>query len=294
MYKKDLFCGYGEYRSETPFDFSKHSSIGCGGSSIIGFFPNSVEELVSLISRLQSEGFSYRVVGNMTNVLPTDRQTETVVVCTKDLNDVHACKSGVYALAGCSSWKLLKKCMEYKRTGLEFLTGIPCSLGGALFMNAGAAGIYLSEFVDSVTVLRSGKLLTLSKEECGYAYKKSVFMQNGDVIVGGKFALQEGDEETIQERTAYFSMRRSHLPKGKSMGCVFKNPKNGFAGEYLEKCGLKGFRIGGARISEEHANFIINDGGATEAEIKMLIALMKNAVFAQYNIVLEEEIRYLD
>lgn len=294
MYKKDLFCEYGKYRSETPFDFSKHSSIGCGGSSTIGFFPSSVEELVSLIARLQSDGLSYRVVGNMTNVLPTDRQTQTVIVCTKDLDAVHACKSGVYALAGCSSGKLLKECLQLKKTGLEFLTGVPCSLGGALYMNAGAAGVYVSEFVESVTVLRLGKLLNLSKEECGYAYKKSVFMQNEDIIIGGKLALKAGSEETIRERIGYFSMRRAHLPKGKSMGCVFKNPTGGFAGEYVEKCGLKGFRIGGARISEKHANFIINDGGATEGEIKTLISLMKNAVFAQYNVVLEEEICYLD
>ena len=293
MYK-NFFYGYEEYLSERPFDLSKHSSIGCGGKATVGFFPRTVEELVSLITRLKTDGFPYLVVGNMTNILPTDRDTEKVIVCTKELNAIHPCKEGVYALAGATSGQLLKKCLQLQKTGLEFLTGIPCTIGGALYMNAGVAGVYVSEFVDSVTVLREGKLLTLSKENCGYAYKKSAFMEKDDVIIGGKFLLKESTPSMIQEKTEYYSFRRSHLPKGKSMGCVFKNPKNGFAGEYIEKCGLKGFRFGKAYISNQHANFIINDGGATEAEIKMLIALMKNAVYAQYNIVLEEEIRYLD
>ena len=294
MNVENLFFEYGEYRSESPFDFKKHSSIGCGGTAVIGFFPNSAEQLVSLLSRLERDGFSYVVVGNMTNVLPTDRQTQTVIVCLKDMSGVHPCKEGIYALSGTGSARLLKGCLEMGKTGLEFLTGVPCTVGGALYMNAGAAGVYVSEFVESVTVLRKGKLLTIPKEECQYAYKKSVFMKNGDIIVGGKFALKDGSVEEIQKRREYFSARRAHLPKGKSMGCVFKNPESGSAGEYLEKCGLKGLRVGKAYISEKHANFIINDGGATEADVKMLISVMKNAVYALYNIVLEEEIRYLD
>ncbi|MBP3433868.1 MAG: hypothetical protein J6K50_01205, partial [Clostridia bacterium] len=172
--------------------------------------------------------------------------------------------------------------------------GIPCTLGGALYMNAGVGGAYIGDIVESVTVLRSGQILTLPKAECGYAYKKSVFMQNDDLIVGAALRLTEASETEIEERTAYYAAKRAHLPKGKSMGCVFKNPEGLVAGKLVEGAGLKGFRVGGARVSEKHANFILNDKNATSAQIRSLIGIVKNAVFAQYKIRLEEEIRYLE
>lgn len=293
MLKNEVFSTGEKYYSETPFEFSKHSSIGCGGRARIGYYPDSVEGFVQLIFHFRKEGIKYHVVGNMTNILPTDYEIETPVICTKKLDGIYPFEKGIYAYAGATPAKLLKACKKWKKTGLEFLTGIPCTLGGALFMNAGAGGEYLSSVVESVTVIREEGLTTLSLEECGYAYKSSNFMQNGDVIVGAKLLLEESNDEEIEGKIKYFSDRRAHLPKGKSMGCVFKNPEGGFAGEYIEKCGLKGLRIGGAKISCQHANFIINDGKATAEEIKSLIDFIKNAVYAQYKIKLEEEIRYL-
>ena len=118
-------------------------------------------------------------------------------------------------------------------------------------------------------------------------------MQNDDVILGGKLQLKNADDETIKQETSRFLERRKHLPKGKSMGCVFKNPDGATAGKLIDGAGLKGLRIGGAKESEEHANFIINDKNATSAELRTLIGIIKNAVFAQYKIRLQEEIRYL-
>lgn len=292
MFEKDFFAKE-NYKTESPFLFSKHSSIGCGGWAKLAIYPRSAEQLVKLIVRLEETGDPYYVVGNMTNILPTDFETQKVIVCTKELEEVHVLKDGVYALAGVSSGKLLKTCRRFCKTGLEFLAGIPCTVGGALYMNAGAAGVYVSEFLESVTVIRNGKLLSIQAKECEYSYKRSVFMQNKDVIVGGKFALKTTSEQEIEDRTDYFLARRAHLPKGKSMGCVFKNPKEGFAGEYIEKSGLKGLRFGDARVSEKHANFIINDGKTTSTEIKSLIEFIKNAVYAQYKVQLQEEIEYL-
>ncbi len=278
---------------ETPFDYAKRSSIGCGGIAPVAFYPKSVEELISLVSGLQDEKLSFTVLGNLTNVLPPDGESQTAVVSTKMLVGIEETDGGVFAFSGVTSGELLKACKRLALSGAEFLEGIPCTLGGALYMNAGVSGKYISEIVESVTVLRAGKLVVLNKADCAYAYKTSVFMRSGDVIVGARLRLQKTTEEAILEKIRQYRAKRAHLPKGKSMGCVFKNPDGMIAGKLIEGAGLKGLRVGGVVVSTEHANFIINDKNATSTQIKTLISLIKNAVFAQYKIRLEEEIRYL-
>ena len=278
---------------ETPFDYTKYSSIGCGGNALGAFYPNSVEELISLVAEFESKELPFTVLGNLTNVLPPDGESQTAVVSTKRLIGIEETACGVFALAGVTSGGLLKECKRLRLSGAEFLEGIPCTLGGALYMNAGVSGKYIAEITESVTVLRAGKLVVLEKADCEYAYKSSAFMRSKDVIVGAQLRLQKTTEEAILEKIGYYRAKRAHLPKGKSMGCVFKNPDGMIAGKLIEGAGLKGLRVGGAVVSNVHANFIINDRNATSTQIKTLIVLIKNAVFAQYNIRLEEEIRYL-
>ena len=279
--------------TETPFDYAKRSSIGCGGIAPVAFYPNSVEELISLINELDSNNFPFTMLGNLTNVLPPDGESKMPVVSTKRLKGIEETEIGVFVLAGVTSGELLKTCKRLSLSGAEFLEGIPCTLGGALYMNAGVSGRYISEITESVMVLRSGKLVVLEKEACQYAYKSSVFMHTRDVIVGARLRLQKATEEAVANKMKEYRLKRARLPKGKSMGCVFKNPQGKIAGKLIEGAGLKGLRVGGAVVSSEHANFIINDKNATSAQIKTLINLIKNAVFAQYKIRLEEEIRYL-
>ena len=280
---------------ECPFDFSRHSSIGCGGFAKVAYFPRTENELIEGLAQCKAEGEEFIVVGNMTNVLPSDLGTKKRVFCTKKL--VKVCvdeeNDSVYAEAGVMSGALLKACKKAGESGVEFLIGIPCTVGGALYMNAGAGGTYVSEIVKSVRVYRAGEVITLSNNDCKYAYKSSIFMEREDVIIGGTFELEKKDEREISAMEKRWLQKRAHLPKGKSMGCVFKNPLNYSAGELIDRTGLKGLRIGGAKISEEHANFIINDGKATARQIETLIGIIKNAVFAQYGIVLQEEIRYI-
>ena len=196
--------------------------------------------------------------------------------------------------AGTTAGALLAECKRLRLSGAEFLTGIPCTVGGALYMNAGVGGAYIGEIVGGVTALCDGKIVTLSQADCEYAYKKSVFMQGGAIILRAELRLTSERSEIVNDRICDYNARRKHLPTGKSMGCVFKNPNNAVAGWLIEGAGLKGMRVGGAVVSNEHANFIINDNHATARDIKKLIELVKNAVFAQYKIKLEEEIRYLD
>ena len=160
-------------------------------------------------------------------------------------------------------------------------------------MNAGAGGTYLSEIVESVRVYRAGEIVTLSNQDCKYAYKTSIFMERDDVILGGTFRLQKSEESVIAAREKRWLRKRAHLPKGKSMGCVFKNPQGVSAGALIEGAGLKGARVGGAKVSELHANFIINDKNATAEEIRALIHKIKTAVYKTYGVSLEEEIRYI-
>lgn len=277
---------------EAPFSFAENCSIGCGGSARAAFRPASIAELLFLVDYFGREEVNFVVLGSMTNVLPSDGMFDGALLLTGRLRSIGVGRT-VFATAGVRAKALLDACERHGRTGAEFLAGIPCSIGGAVYMNAGAGGKYISDVVESVLVYREGRICVLSAEECGYAYKKSVFMGDGSVILGASFALEEADGAVVSARRAEYIEARKRLPKGRSMGCVFKNPPGEAAGRLIEGAGLKGLRAGGAVISDKHANFIINEGGASSADVKALVELAKNAVFAQYGIALEEEIRYI-
>ncbi len=283
---------YANFTIEKNFDFSKNATIGCGGVAPVAVYPKNAEECVKLIQYLKTDNLPYQIVGNLSNVLPKSGVYDKVLISTKRLCDVILEKE-LFVGVGVTSGAFLRFCKENGLSGGEFLVGIPCTIGGALYMNAGVAGRYIGEIVESVTVIRDGELKTLTRAECAYAYKQSVFMQTGDLIVGARLRVKKATQAEILENIWVYTDRRKHLPKGKSMGCVFKNPENLSAGQLIEGAGLKGLRVGGAQVSSEHANFIINNQGATPEQIKTLIKIIQNAVFAQYNIRLEEEIRYL-
>lgn len=278
---------------EIPFSFRNHATIGCGGSARIGYYPASENDLTELVTLLNETKTPYVVVGNMSNVLPPDGFTDKAVVCTKKCREYVFDETGVYVSAGLSTGALLRACEQQAQTGLEFLEGIPCTLGGALYMNAGVSGGYIAERVQYVKALYKGKTLLLGVNDCQYAYKSSVFMQEDFLVLGAKLKLDTASTQEIRQKRDVYKARRKHLPKGKSMGCVFKNPQGQVAGRLIEGAGLKGLRIGGAKVAEEHANFIINEGCATSAHVRELIGIMRGAVEKQYGILLQEEIRYL-
>ncbi len=292
MKEEKLTFEYDRFMLERPFDFSAHTSMGCGGKARLAFYPKTEEEFIFLVTELTQ---NYIVVGNMTNVLVSDLGTDKVVVCTKQLKKIHVMEEDcVYAECGVSSGALLAYLHALNMSGAEFLTGIPCTIGGALYMNAGACDKYISEIVQTVHVCRKGESLTIDARECQYAYKHSLFMENGDDILGATLRLQKSDVHSIAKAMRFYRERRKHLPQGRSLGCIFKNPSEGSAGEWIERAGLKGLRVGGAKVSELHANFIINDANATTREICALIELVKNTVFSRCGILLEEEIQYID
>lgn len=294
MYALKEYSDLLQFTYKSPFSFATHSSIGCGGIVPLAIYPQTVEETVEAVQKVRSLRLPYAIVGNVTNTLAAEPLSTRIVICMKNVRNFTPNGNVVFVGAGLSAAALIKKCLALSLGGVEFLEGIPCTLGGALYMNAGVSGAYIADVVDSVLVLRNGKVCNVPKSECGYAYKTSVFMHNDDVILGATLCLQQRERECIIQTLAQYRERRAHLPKGKSMGCIFKNPSGQIAGKLLEGAGLKGLHIGGAHVSPLHANFIINDGKATTQDIKALIAVMKNAVFAQYNVALQEEIQYIE
>lgn len=281
---------YKQIYTERPFDFTKHSTIGCGGIAEEAYYPCNEEEVVYLLSIFSK---NWLALGNLSNVLPSDAGTSRVVISTKLLTEIRPTKEGVFVSAGVMSGALIRYMKANRYGGAEFLVGIPCTLGGILYMNGGVGGKYIAELVQSVRIIRDGKVIEMPVEECRYSYKNSVFMHTEDFILGATLRLEKKDEMAIAEEIQRYIQKRAHLPKGKSMGCVFKNPPDISAGALIERAGLKGLRVGGAKVSELHANFIINDQNATSADIRSLIELIKDAVCKDCGIILEEEIRYI-
>ncbi len=292
-YTRFLKAEYGFVFSESNYDFSKHASIGCGGKAKLAFFPKTIDETVALTDGLDGANARYVMLGKLTNVLPCDGVSSAIPVITTGLCGVEEHNGLIFAYAGTSAAALLRYAKEAGESGAEFLAGIPCTIGGAAYMNAGAGGKYLSEIVESVLFYSERQIMRIPVSECGYGYKQSVFMQKKGVILGVNFRLKDSSKDEISLAIRNRLLERAHLPKGKSMGCVFKNPEGESAGALIEKSGFKNSRVGGAVVSAIHANFIINDGGATAKDIKDLITQIKTGVKTRFGVALTEEIRYL-
>jgi len=272
------------------YDFKRGSTIGVGGVGK-AVFPRSFTELIEVIDGCNQRGIPCRVLGALSNVLPPETDEKTLYVITRKLKGI-TMGDAPLVHAGVTSGELLRACKLHGKGGAEFLTGIPCTVGGAAYMNAGVSGRYFSEIVRSVIVYENGELKTYAKDECGYSYKDSRFMRGG-VIFAIVLDLYDCVPQEIERRIGEYEQRRKHLPKGRSMGCVFKNPTDLSAGELIEKAGLKGMRVGGAVVSAQHANFIINEQDATVADVKALIEKIKQEILRQFGITLIEEIEYL-
>ena len=285
MSTQSIWAGGQDCPFEKTWSLAKHSTIGCGGFAKIAYFPQSIDSLTAVLKRAIAQNVPYYVVGNMSNVLPAGGISKRVFICTKEVKETDIYR-GFFG-TGVTGAALLKACKTAGKSGAEFLEGIPCTLGGALYMNAGVAGAYMQDIVDRVLIFDGETIRELSIADCEYAYKSSIFMRRHWTILGAWLRLHETDEAGIDERLRFYKKRRVHLPKGKSMGCVFKNPDGRSAGQWIENAGLKGLRLGGATVSAVHANFILNDDCATSEQVKTLISVVKNTVLAQYKIDLQ-------
>ena len=287
-------CKTAEFRLLEPL--SRHTSFRIGGPAAVMVFPKTVEELKQMLQTASAHGITPYILGAGTNVLAPDEGLQAIVICLKDaLTSIRLLdKTRMEVFAGESMAKAAVFAKNHALTGLEFAHGIPGTLGGGVFMNAGAYGGEMKQIVESVTVLTmGGEEKMLSGEESAFAYRTSVYQTLPCVIVKAVLRLQPGDPETIGQtmRTLMKKRKASQPLELPSAGSTFKRPTGYFAGPLIEQAGLKGCGVGGAEVAKKHAGFIVNTGGATAEDIKKTIAMVQSRVWETSGVRLEPEVR---
>ena len=275
---------------------SKHTSFRIGGGAEVMAFPKTKEELAQVLKMSALLDCKCAILGAGTNVLAPDAGIPGLVICLKDcldgmeqLDDTH-----IRVMAGVTMSRAAVFAANLGLSGLEFAHGIPGTVGGGVYMNAGAYGGEICQACTRVEVMdRSGNLRVLSGEDMQFSYRHSILEETGDIVVSADFALTKGDPETIRARMKELIGKRSasqplDLP---SAGSAFKRPVGGYAAALIDQAGLRGFRVGGAAVSSKHCGFAVNLGGATAEDVKQLLKQVSDQVFAHSGIRLEPEVR---
>lgn len=276
---------------------SRHTTFRIGGPARRLARPASPEQLVRLLTLARAEGWPVFLLGNGSNLLVSDGGIDALVIHTGCLDTLERTgETTLRAGSGLSLARLANFAQRCALTGLEFAHGIPGSLGGAVCMNAGAYGGEMRQAVSFVTAwFPDTGVAQLDRDQLLFGYRRSVFSQRPGVVLSAEFALAPGESDAIKAQMEELSRRRREkqpleLP---SAGSVFKRPEGHFAGALIEQCGLKGFRTGGAQVSEKHAGFIVNTGGASCEDVRRLIAHIQRTVLEQTGVALETEIKMI-
>lgn len=273
---------------------SELTTFGIGGPASYFFEARSIQEMKDALKFCHAESLPFHILGKGSNSLFDDQGFSGMVI----LNKIDFCErseSGkIYVGAGYSFSLLGVQTARQGWSGLEFASGIPASVGGAIWMNAGANGSETSQALRLVEFLNEkGELSTFEREALDFAYRSSPFQKLKGAIVAATFQLNPS-QEARQKQISIIDYRKKTQPLAEmSAGCIFRNPNCGHAGALIEQSDLKGFKIGGAKVSEVHANFIINAGGATAQDVLSLIALVQAKVKERTQIVLEPEVRFI-
>jgi len=284
-------------RSRTLFDepMCRHTSFRIGGPADLLVIPANLEDLRKTVGFCIDNQVPLFVMGSGTNLLVKDGGIRGVVAkLSGTLDHIRFDGDLVTAGSGARLAELSRQAMEHGLSGLEFACGIPGSVGGAVVMNAGAYDGEMKDVVRSVTVLsRDEGLVTIDAGEMDFGYRRSRPQDTGDIVVEAVMSLIPGDRARIASRMEELERRRREkqpldLP---SAGSVFKRPEGHYAGTLIEKAGLKGMSVGGARVSELHAGFIVNTGGATAKDVLRLIEIVRDEVMRRFGVLLTPEIR---
>ncbi|MDR2754031.1 MAG: UDP-N-acetylmuramate dehydrogenase [Oscillospiraceae bacterium] len=284
-----------DYRQEVLM--SANTSFKIGGPAALVLYPASLGALQGCVALCAAQGLKPFVLGNGSNLLVKDSGIDGVVISTEKLQTIERLQGGVVACG--AGIKLNELCVFAQKnglSGLEFAYGIPGSVGGAVFMNAGAYGGEMKEVLGPVTCVTStGACVLVPPKEQGLGYRHSAFMEMDGIVASACFLLAPGNSLEIKAKmNETMQKRRDKQPlEFASAGSVFKRPAGHFAGGLIEQCGLKGKGVGGAQVSEKHAGFIINTGGARAADVRALIALVQEVVQRQTGVLLEPEIRFV-
>ena len=274
-----------------------HTTFRIGGPADYYLCPHSTEELQKVVQICREEHLPFFVQGNGSNLMVSDRGYRGVVIqLWKNFSDISIKGERIHVKAGALLSKTAKEAMEAGLGGMEEVSGIPGTIGGAVMMNAGAYGGEMKDIVESVTVLtQEGELLTLSLEEMKMGYRTSIVKEKGYIVASAVLKLRRGDRKAIQEKMDDYKERRvSKQPLDMpSAGSTFKRPEGYFAGKLIMDAGLRGFSIGGAQVSEKHCGFVVNKGNATAKDVLDLIHEVQRQVKEKFGVELEPEVRFL-
>jgi UDP-N-acetylmuramate dehydrogenase len=281
----------GEILRDEPL--ARHTSLKVGGPADLFVTPADRDDLKTLIDKLLAAKIPHLVLGGGYNLLARDRGFRGAVISLRALDRVEELPgSRISVEAGVTNGALVRFAEERNLAGIEFLIGIPGTVGGAVAVNAGAHGEAVLDRVESLTTLREGRVLVTEKEELSFGYRH-LMLAPGEIVLAITFRLNEGSAAAIEERIeGFLAHRRTAQRVGyPNAGSFFKNPPGKQAWQLIDAAGLRGFRIGGAQVAEAHANFLVNRGGATARDFIELARLIKTKVKEQSGILLEEEVR---
>ena len=274
---------------------ASHTTFRIGGPADYFVMPETVEELRDILALCKEEGLPYFILGNGSNLLVGDKGFRGVVIqLYKNFDGLSIEGTRVTAKSGAMLIRVAKEAGKAGLTGLEFASGIPGTIGGAMVMNAGAYGGEMKDVVTAVTVLtKDGDIKTLTGSEMNFRYRGSVVEDEGYIVLEAVMELKEGNLEEIQARIDELSLqRRTKQPiEYPSAGSTFKRPEGYFAGKLIQDANLRGYQVGGAQVSEKHCGFVINAGGATAADVMQLMQDVSDKVNAQFGVTLEPEVK---
>lgn len=274
-----------------------HTSFKTGGPADVYVKADGIENIKYALNILKEENIPYFIIGNGSNILVSDRGIEGAVIEIGSLmNKITVYGRKIYAEAGALLSSVAAAAAENSLSGMEFASGIPGSIGGAVFMNAGAYDGEVKDIINYADVIdRYGNELRLLRDELQLTYRHSSVQETGMIITGAEFELRQGEKSKIREKMSDFAIkRRDKQPLNfPSAGSTFKRPEGYFAGKLIEDAGLKGKKIGGAQVSEKHAGFIINIGEATSDDIISLIDCCIQTVYNKFNVKLVPEVRII-
>ena len=297
MALQDIFAGCTQRPLLPAEPMTKHTSFHIGGPAELMAQPQSEAELQSLLLKAAEAAVPVTLVGNGSNLLVRDKGIRGLVIKLGSmLRDIKVSGNVLTFGSGVSLAQASKKAAELGLSGMEFAVGIPGSIGGAVYMNAGAYDGEMAKVVKSVRVMdAAGKVSELSAGELDFGYRHSALQGSGKIVTSVTVELAAGDKQAIAEKMADFSNRRItkqplELP---SAGSMFKRPPGYFAGTLIDQTGLKGYTVGGAQVSTKHAGFVVNIGGATAADVLQLISDVQAKVFAAHGVHLEPEVLVL-
>jgi UDP-N-acetylmuramate dehydrogenase len=292
----------GEIRLNEPL--SSHTSFRIGGPADALVVPADREDLITLLTEIREQGIPSVVLGGGTNLLVRDGGFRGVVISLKQMSAIKVAREYhslggsfvlLHAEAGAALGQLLSISVERGLTGLEFVTGIPGTVGGAICMNAGTAQGEIGDVIDTVTLLApSGEPVLRHRDEMGFGYR-TANVPPGHIVLDAKVILRHGDAGKIKAQVKkLMEQRKTRQPWGlPNAGSMFKNPMDEAAGKLIEEAGLKGRAAGGAKVSDKHANFIVNTGNAKAADVLALMDAIQEKVLEMHRIRLEPEIKII-